>query len=581
MKRLDALIAFLAKASGTEMATLAAALPVDWPIPRFRDDYSAAPQVLEWRLIFACWFELDAEAAQAFSFGRDDALLKRIAIEAWAATDPDSAMAAVANDDAFNIALRIMTPLRPLNLGYGLWRDDPERFWAMITTPRARSLWTNTVIEVPEQALLDLALSDPESAAQRALRFRPDALEKVLDHWATTDPETMMRWAHADQAMLTNGSFSIGNAADRRILALQALAKITPSQAVAWLEARAESAASGLPEIATLAATWAGQDAVAARSWANTLTDPQQHKDALVAIASATASSDPHGAAALLASIDWDVMESPRVSGGMQPIWRGGEYLTCIGVDLITDGQSVASTVLGQLARHDPATAMAYVAEISDRTLQSDARDSVWQTVIEENTAMAITMATTSANQGETKPLQNLVRKLAKDDPSNAFELAQKLAADLPAEAAEAVLHSTMRAVADPELAVALISELNPQTQGLIPPAAFGHLVREWSEADLAGATAWVSTLPPGIDRDYSISSLVSTAQTLDTHSDFSSVLELADMIENPARRRNIATELMQQWLNENPTSRIDAVEQETLPEDFRTALDTIAKTAP
>ena len=572
MDRLNLLIEFLAKASGTEMAALAEALPVEWPIPRFNDDLSAAPEFLQWRLLFACWFELDAEAAHAFSLEKDDSILKRFALEAWAATDPDAAMGAVVDGLQFRNSLGRLGPMRPLDIGYAVWRDDPAKFWEMVMAPGMWSPW-GASIEVPEQALLDLTASDPESAAQRASQFRPDALDAVLNRWATTSPEAMMRWAFAEQPGLPGLRASlIFGSTDRRILAIEALAKSDPNKAAAWLEQHTDS--EGVPLNAALASAWALQDASTAMAWASDLIDPQQRRDALVAVASATSKTDPFGAAKVLASINWHVIDTPGIGGVTQTIWRGDSYITAMGTDHIGNGQSVAIAVLRELASHDPEAAMAYVAEISDIDLHSEARESVWETIVEGNTNIATEMAIVAATeQGETAPLETLLRKLAREDPETAFHLAQEITADLPTATATAAFDTALGAMAAPKLAAGMISELDPQTQSLISPQVFRQITRDWSRADLTGATAWVSTLPPGIKRDVALSSLVSEIRTLNFQTNFSSVLDLAELIEDPSTRRSVATELFEQWQVEAPESLVQAVADETLSADFREIL--------
>ena len=291
-------------------------------------------------------------------------------------------------------------------------------------------------------------------------------------------------------------------------------------------------------------------------------------------VASATSKTDPFGAAKVLASINWHVIDTPGIGGVTQTIWRGDSYITAMGTDYIGNGQSVAIAVLRELASHDPEAAMAYVAEISDIDLHSEARESVWETIVEGNTNIATEMAIVAATeQGETAPLETLLRKLAREDPETAFHLAQEITADLPTATATAAFDTALGAMAAPKLAAGMISELDPQTQSLISPQVFRQITRDWSRADLTGATAWVSTLPPGIKRDVALSSLVSEIRTLNFQTNFSSVLDLAELIEDPSTRRSVATELFEQWQVEAPESLVQAVADETLSADFREIL--------
>ena len=584
-ERLRRLALWLPGAGEEEIQAAAKLLMVDQRSPVATMSVSNHNFDMAWSAIFARWAELDpqrliAYAREAphprFSFVKFDELLES-AFGAWAKVDPAAAIAAAA----------VESPRVQMAVINRFVQSDPEialELAAAVPVGQARR-GLNYAGLFESLAQRDLAAAAERVRGIKDARLQLVAAGGLLSVWAERDPEAALEYVESLPGFEAR---SVGRDA--------VLAKLIESdrEAALPLITALPPGSSRTMLMRTLARTAASAEPDETRAWVETLDSAQDRRAAYAGIAIALSKTDTDAAFAALDELGWDLRDpgsattyEPRGSGPSRSI--AGESLASVAISMITE-----------LAKSDPQTALRYAFQVETSHWGNPLGDIARSYVSEDPAgAMAFTAGLGQGAMREELAI-HIATVVAASDPAEAMTWAAQLDGRAGEQAQTAVFRSI--ASGDPQSAALILGEL-PQTAGRdkairflaenwlqrdydgasrwvqghadidsIAPAVRTYLER-WSERDPRAASEWVATLPEGAAMQQAVVGLVGWMINQPAM-DHQAALEWTRRISGTDSARHFYLEIIaKDWLEHDPRSGRDALDQTDLPDEVKQRL--------
>ena len=470
---------------------------------------------------------------------------------AWAMTDADAALAAVASISSpatrRNMALALLDVFGHDDSGVARIAEElPEServaFEAdalirraefdplgalQATLGRGRSTMQQTLLlEIAETA----ARTDPHGALALAdaigdSNLRRLVSSRVLNAWAALDPDTVFSLIESpDFGSLESaaGAFASLAAADaERLLAaaetfptqiranaqhavLSAMAETDPRGALVLLDELLPPGEDRSAGLRSIAATWAESDPDAALAWVRSLSPPSQ--DALTAVLQALAQVDFDRA---LDAVIAEVESAGSAPPGLAPSILGSNLGFTLIFALYPPGDADFGRVAERLAALDQPGAVALFRNVMSRWSSDDPTAALdWAIVNADSIDAGVfrSMASTAARENPDAAIQTLARLptnqqqgwiegvsqgLAMVDVDRAIDFISQYRGQPAYE--NAMLTVVMQAArSDPRRAAALIEASDGSPQAL---NAAGMLAGQWADQDPRAAIEWASGL--------------------------------------------------------------------------------------
>ncbi len=438
------------------------------------------------------WIERDVHGAIAAAEEiADESLrneLKAAVIRAWARIDPDALVDYVVDLDPErrNEALRSPGALQAFAL------VDPQ-----LALQAAEGMPGELGAMLKRAALMTLARDDPLAALSMAEALptgneRDQMLSAIAASYGRTDPEAALAWA---QSLSPPSPNVVANV-------LAGLARVDPDRAIDLLfeTMNATNQRGGGPFMALVAN--GALDAEHTAKLADRLLATPNRGQALQMMTQMWAQREPHDA------VRW----------------------------LLANGGAAPRTAVGQaaiqLARRDPAAAVAYVnsvppelratwiSSVAEGYAQNDAR------------AAAAWIAQHRGEPGYDAAVATIASRTAASDPSAAARLFDSVnvaeAPDAP-QASQRIANAWARQ--DPRAAASWAAAIADDGARA---TAVGEVAAQWVAHDAPGARGWTLGLPAGTARDRALTQLLGTTTTTVDHA-------LVDAFSNPeAQQRGV-----------------------------------------
>lgn len=214
------------------------------------------------------------------------------------------------------------------------------------------------------------------------------------------------------------------------------------------------------------------------------------------------------------------------------------------------DLKSIFANTIGDLVKQDPDLAIREISKLAPDSMPQSLNVLSWELGADPRYRdQILALARVSGEPDVLANTQNnIVSKIAENDPASALNFINSLQADETARAnldASVVLgqiHKAPEAALDAWLARnATLTEI---------PSVLESAVGTWLYSEKDQAVAWLDRLPAGQQRDGIFSSSVSA---MVNQADFSKAAEMADSIESPDLRAEALHTLEQQWKSRQP----------------------------
>ncbi len=365
------------------------------------------------------------------------------ALTAWAATDPDAALAAAQS--------------LPANL-----RDK--------TLPQMIGRWAQN----DPAGALKAAESLPEELKHKAL-------PQVISNWARTDPEAALAWVAANDDLATMED------AFRNLTYSDA---IEPQKIYDLVMEKMPAGRAFQNTVSQVISRWAQKDPVAAAAALKQMPPGDAFNSSAGNLVRAWSKNDPAAAFGWAASL-------PEGSGKNDTIRNWFSYVADDHPELAVsyyrqlDAQQqkrVTTNLVSSLVKSDPSAAITFSNSLNDDDLRKRARESIASSWAYEDPQQASRWAVTLPEAEKSQALQNVVDSWANKN----LEAAAEWLASMPASPAldEATSSLSRKLVGvDPEAAMSWAGSITDEKKR---QRALYNSARQWIRNDPANGKAWV-----------------------------------------------------------------------------------------
>lgn len=286
-----------------------------------------------WNILMARWSEIDPKGMIDFSEKQPGHLLRNLAWEAWAATDPDLLATKVVS----------MGPPNSIAVLKGIASRDPDLALELcFKTPGANvwALMSKTEGFTPEAIRKHL-----QKAAYNGMR------NPMIDHLARNlareNPKKALEFLNEKGRSWSDPAAQL----------FAQVAREDPAKAVILLKDQPTSRSKAISTV-QIAKNWASTDPEASLKWARSQTSAQVRDTSLVAIASVIGGEDPDQALALLDEVGW---KDVGLFYSVGKIRHDGFYHDQIEEHDVAMTHRVGRSLLENLAMQDPEAARKYI----------------------------------------------------------------------------------------------------------------------------------------------------------------------------------------------------------------------------
>ena len=326
----------------------------------------------------------------------------------------------------------------------------------------ATLLRSASAAEIPD--ILDLVAKLPTRLDRD--RFRA----ALLARWVAFDPTAARSWAEARPVV-----------SDRRTAlreVLTGMGQSAPAQAAAWVLTADIEGGDRNEVVREIMSGWLALAPAQAEAWLTQITDPDLRRSAIDGFISALAEEDPSAAFTQALALPTDRSDYNALSIAARALVERDPTSAATVLARIPAGEArnwVAVQVVDALSLSDPKLASEFALNIPAGYARNTALNNVMRAMAGDPAAV-FTWIESAFPLGDERnlALQNAMGVLADDAP------------------AEAARH---------------LDRLPPDARAM----AMQSLLIQWTEKDVAGATAWVKQLPPGSERNAAAEQLLRT----------------------------------------------------------------------
>jgi hypothetical protein len=407
--------------------------------------------------------------------------------------------------------------------------SEAMQFATMLNSAELRQAFENTLN-------VQIASKDPVRALQMMLDGRSGkrnsaAIEPAMRYLVATDPGRL----DAIIAQLSERDQQIAVS-----VAATTMAETDPDQALEWIRDRGEPHAAGA--LNEVLAVIARKDPDRAISEALNLPQRGDRDGALGAIARAMLADDPVRAMSVLEEIS-DPSSQKMYFNQTMTSWIRRDAANAIAwYNSLPAGRRDMDLrqALEQLAWSQPEAVTDLLPELSPEDARTG-RHAVAQALLgKEGFDASMRFIKQYANEDDYPDLKRLAYfNLAQQEPNRALQLMQQ---EADGDVRDAVLAVAAGSIAryDPRRALGIATQVESQAHR---SEAHRTIVQSWLSSDPQAATSWISSQPPGAEKDQ----LLTTAAYTAMQRDIGYVTGLVEQIADPDVRRNTVTSVARQ----------------------------------